>query len=394
MNIEDLIVAIAFTHTIKTNQWDTTLVYSFADQIGRGVGFTEKQGTVALRIIKTYSTQLSIALNLDIQNILKNPTYRYPFRQINNTKKISIQKNTVFGQVIKVEFPYNESYVNTIKKNRDRLEYAQWNPEEKAWIFALTESSIQILSDLFGKEYFEFDEVFQLYQEQANVIQEHMEEFVPMLSLEDGNPVFKNIPKNLPELETTDIMQALFEARRKGVTAWSDEIFNKFDSIGITPIVKTFLNSDPGEHFHINSANDPISCLLPFIKNMSPTLFIIPGGTEFAKLNSAYNFLKSAGFENKDMSVMFRLDSKIDQNFNNFVKENELNSPIGEKTKIVFISSKMPKPVLKSNIKFHSVINMGYDAVHYSIRDFMKNHENLIVYSEKTSQKEFNFVIV
>lgn len=394
MNIEDLIVAIAFTHTIKTNQWDTNLVYSFADQIGRGIGFTEKQGTVALRIIKTYSTQLSTTLNLDIQNILKNPTYRYPFRQINNTKKISVQKDSVFGQVIKVEFPYNETYVNTIRKNRDRLEYAQWNPEEKAWIFALTESSIQILSDLFGKEQFEFDEEFQIYQEQANVIQEHMEEFVPMLVLEDGNPVFKNIPKNLPKLETTDIMQALFEARRKGVTAWSDEIFDKFDSIGVTPVVKTFLNSDPGENFHIDSKNEPISCLSPFIGHMGPTLFIIPGGDEFNKLQAAYNFLKSDGFENKDMSVMFRTDSKIDQKFNNFVKENELNSPIGENTKIVFISSKMPKPVLKSNIKFHSVINMGYDAVHYSIRDFMKNHENLIVYSEKPSQKEFNFVIV
>lgn len=394
MNIEDLIVAIAFSHTIKTNQWDTTLVYSFADQIGRGTGFTEKQSTVALRLIKTYSLQLSSTLNLDIQNILKNPTYRYPFRQINNNKRISIQKDSTFGQVIKVEFPYNEIYVNTIRKNRDRLEHAQWNPEEKAWIFALTESSVQILSDLFGKEHFEFDEAFQIYREQASVIQEHMEEFVPMLALENGTPIFKNIPKNLPDLQTSDIMQALFEARRKGITAWSDEIFDKFNEIGVTPVVKTFLDSDPGEQFHIDSKKEPISCLSPFIAHMSPTLFIIPGGNEFNKLQAAYNFLKSEGFENKDMSVMFRTDSKIDQKFNNFVKENELNSPIGENTKIVFISSKMPKPVLKSNIRFHSVINMGYDAVHYSIRDFMKNHENLIIYTEKTSQKEFSFVLV
>ena len=37
---------------------------------------------------------------------------------------------------------------------------------------------------------------------------------------------------------------------------------------------------------------------------------------------------------------------------------------------------------------------MGFEAPHYSIRDFMQNHENLIVYSEKTLQREFNFVIV
>jgi len=394
MNVEDLIIAIAFSNSIKTNQWDSNLVYSFADQISRGLGFTEKQGTVALRIIKTYSIQLTVALNQDIQGFLKNPTYRLPFRQINNNKKITIQENSTFGKVIKVEFPYNETYVNTIRKNRDKLEYAQWSPDEKAWIFALTENSIQVLSELFSNEQFEVDETFQNYAEQATVIRDHMEEFIPMLSIDQGIPVFKNISKNVPKLVATEPLPALFEARQRGITTWSNEIFDQFENLGVDPIVKSFLDSDPGVQFHINSEKEPISCLSTFITHLSPTLFIIPGGNELAKLTTAHTFLKSIGIENINMSVMFRLDSKIDQKFNNFVKENGLNSPIGENTKIVFISSKMPKPVLKSNIKFHAVINMGFESVHYSIRDFMQNHENLIAYSEKSSQRESNFVIV
>jgi hypothetical protein len=394
MNVEDLIIAIALTNSVKPNQWDEKLVYSFTDQISRGLGFTEKQGNVALRIVKTYSNQLTIALGKDIQTFLKNPTYRLPFRQINNTKKISIHEHSQFGKIIKVEFPYNETYVNIIRKNREQLEYAQWSPEEKAWIFALTENSIQVLSGLFSSEQFELDEIFQNYLEQVTSIKEHMEEFIPMLAIENGRPVFKNITRNLPKLEATDTIQALFEARQKGVTTWSNEIFDQFDSLGIDPIVKSFLDSDPGVQFHINSEKDPISCLSTFIKYLGPTLFVIPGGNELTKLRVAYNFLKSLGIENYDMSVMFRLGAEINRNFNNFVKENDLNSPLGENTKIVFISSKMPKPVLKSNIRFHSIINMGFEAPHYSIRDFMQNHENLIVYSEKTLQREFNFVIV
>ena len=394
MNVEDLIIAIALTNSVKPNQWDEKLVYSFTDQISRGLGFTEKQGNVALRIVKTYSNQLTIALGKDIQTFLKNPTYRLPFRQINSTKKISIHEHNQFGKIIKVEFPYNETYVNIIRKNREQLEYAQWSPEEKAWNFALTENSIQVLSGLFFNEQFELDEIFQNYLEQVTSIKEHMEEFIPMLAIENGRPVFKNITRNLPKLEATDTIQALFEARQKGVTTWSNEIFDQFDSLGIDPIVKSFLDSDPGVQFHINSEKDPISCLSTFIKYLGPTLFVIPGGNELTKLRVAYNFLKSLGIENYDMSVMFRLGAEIDRNFNNFVKENDLNSPLGENTKIVFISSKMPKPVLKSNIRFHSIINMGFEAPHYSIRDFMQNHENLIVYSEKTLQREFNFVIV
>ena len=80
--------------------------------------------------------------------------------------------------------------------------------------------------------------------------------------------------------------------------------------------------------------------------------------------------------------------------FNDFVKENKLNSPITEKTKIVFISSKLPKPFVKSKVKFNCVINLGFGGVHYSIKNFVENHENLIFYTEKKSQKEFEFVLV
>jgi hypothetical protein len=394
MNVEDLIIALAVSNSVNLNKWDEKLVYSFMDQIGRGLGFTEKQANVALKIVKTHHVQLTIVTGNNIPAFLANPTFRYPFRQINNVRRISIKPNDLLGKCIKVEFPYNESYVNAIRKNKDRLEYAQWNPDEKAWIFALTETSIKVLLEVFSNEQFEFDEIFQIYAEQANAICEHMEEFVPMLALDQGKPIFLNISKNVPPLESTDTASALFEARRKGIVTWSDEIIEKFDSLGFDAVVKGLLDSDPGQPFHINSEKMPISCLSTFVSLMGPTLFIIPGGAEFKKVKQAHDFLRNQGIENKDISVMFRLDSKIDENFNNFVKENELNSPIGENTKIVFISSKMPKPVLKSNIKFHLVVNMGHESVHYSIRDFVKNHENLIYYSEKKAQKDFDFVVM
>lgn len=394
MNVEDLIIALAMSNSISLNAWDEKLVYSFMDQITRGIGFTEKQANVALKIVKAHASQLVTVTGKDIHAFLNNPTFRHPFRQINNTKRISIKDHEILSKCIKVEFPYNDAYVNALRKNKERLEYAAWNPEEKAWILALTESSIKVLLEIFSREEFEFDEDFQTYADQADAICEHMEEFVPMLALEQGIPIFRNISKNVPYLESTDIATALFEARRKGINAWSDEIIEKFDSLGFDPIVKSFLDADPGLPFHINCEKTPISCLSTFVSLMSPTLFIIPGGNELKKMEQAYEFLRTHGIANTDISVMFRLDSKIDQKFNNFVKDNELNSPIGENTKIVFISSKMPKPVLKSNIKFHSVINMGHESVHYSIRDFVKNHENLIYYSEKKAQREFNFVLM
>jgi hypothetical protein len=34
---------------------------------------------------------------------------------------------------------------------------------------------------------------------------------------------------------------------------------------------------------------------------------------------------------------------------------------------------------------------MGHDSAHYTMRDFLSSHENLIFYSEKKPQQEFIF---
>ena len=140
MTIEDLITVLALGCRVSLNKWDSQLVYSFADQVGRGNGFTEKQSTLALKILKRHSSDISNQIKTNIDQFLENPTYRYPFRQINSTKKIDIVSDDQWGCVAKVQFPYNEEYVNQIRKSRDELNHAVWDKDEKSWIFSVTEA--------------------------------------------------------------------------------------------------------------------------------------------------------------------------------------------------------------------------------------------------------------
>jgi hypothetical protein len=394
MNVEDLIVALALSHHSALNTWDKKLVYSFADQIGRGSGFTEKQSFVALKIIKRHSLTLSVTVKQNVDQMLENPTFRYPFRKINSSKKISVKSHPTFGRQVYIEFPYDESIVDEIRSNKGKHDFSQWNPDEKAWTFALTEGTIHFLATLLETHQFECDDEFQKYLEQRKIIWNEIGNHVPMLDIENGLPVFRNIFTNFPKLEATEIVPAMFEARRRGISTWSDAVVEKFNNANINEFTRAFLKSEVDDYLHINCEKNDISCLGEIITYMSPCMFVIPGGSELKKLTQVYEFLKTSGIDNHEMSVMFRLDSKIDKNFNNFVKDNKLNLPIAENTKVVFISSKLPKPVLKSKIHFNSVINMGFGGVHYSIRDYVGNHENLIFYTEKKEQKEFDFVIV
>jgi hypothetical protein len=387
MYIEDLLIELIYNR-IGLNSYDSNLVYSFYDQISRGNGLTEKQSVLAVRIVKRYGPALASSIQKNIDGFIQNPQFRLPIRKISSERRLSIVDHRDHGRVIKAVFPYNEKLVESIRKNRDSFGTSLWDREDKCWYFSVSESAIQFLSNL---ENFEVDELLQSLQEQIANIQRDMEEYVPMLIIENLVPKLKNCDKNVPELIQTDLISAIFEARKRGINTWDETINNFIDSDEVDPITRDFLKTDPSEKFGVDSETYEISRIAPIISNLLPVIVIIPGGDELDKMSLSVELFKNIGISNNDMSVMFRLPSTTHQIFNEFVKFNELNSPIGENTKVVFVSSKIPKPIFKSGIKFNSVLNLGYSNVHYTMRDFVKNHENSIMYSKEKDIKNLRY---
>ena len=85
---------------------------------------------------------------------------------------------------------------------------------------------------------------------------------------------------------------------------------------------------------------------------------------------------------------MFRLDNGNGTVFNDIVKEYKLNNPITENTKVVFISQKLPKPVVKSNLEFKFVINLSVTwSSHYSINSYLDTLADVIRYAPTKKEK-------
>jgi hypothetical protein len=194
----------------------------------------------------------------------------------------------------------------------------------------------------------------------------------------------KNAPKNLPKITATNIIDALFQARRMGVTLWDDVINHYLDHEYNNPIVVDFLRNEITKDFDILNDANSIEFLELLVKNLSPTMIVIPGGSELQKTRLAYNLLKGMALEEKNFSVLFRLSNENGKNFNEFVKNHQLNSPISSETRVVFVSNKMPKTVAKSGIHINSIINLGFTSAHYSLRHYMKDYQNIINFNPVT----------
>lgn len=390
MTIEELVLYMT-TLGVKCNRWDTNVVASFYDQIHRKSGFTEKQAALALKLVNRYSGQLTTLLGQDIQQYLDCPQYKFPHRSVNTIKSLSMIDYPMYGRAIKVEFPYREDTLALIRKSRESLDFAHWDGEYKAWIFSVSEDNLTFLNRLVEQEAFVCDQEVQSYMSQISTILQDFEQHVPTLVFDQGMPQYKNVSPALPRLQTTTVLEAVFESRRAGIYAWDETINHQLDNQSINPITREFLNLDPGESFHVNSETVDMSSLTDIVKHLSPCLFVIPGSNELETTQCAYDFLKQAGFADEEMSVMFRLPSDRHQQFNQFVRTHNLNSPITDATKIVFISCKLPKTVVKSNMKFNCIINLGFESAHYTTKAFIRNHENLVNFSKQPAQMEINW---
>jgi len=390
--VEELILAMWHLH-IKLNNYDAKVVNNFyGEEIFGKLQFTEKQANLALQIINRYKEQLSTALNCDVLPLIMKPTFRTPPRKIKTDKMITIRDDSVYGRILAVEFPYNESIVAEIKKIKNTINSINWVHVEKIWSFPLSEASLFFLKNLAEREQFNTDTDFQNLANQLPAIIENTQSTVPMLITGEDGLKLLNVSKHVPSLSSTEIVPAVFESRKFGVTTWDDEIESYLLSSNVEPVTRHFLKSNPGtpiNYFNIDKHN--ILKIRDIVKNLTPVLFIIPGGSELDKTQTIHNSLTEFGFDNSEISVLFRLSSKNGDDFNRYIRDNNLNSAISNNTRAVLISSRFPKTIVKTGIKFNCVISLGSAIVHYSIKDFIQSHVNFMTFSENNTQGSIDF---
>jgi len=382
--IEDLVSYLDQNNQIGITLWDAGVLASFCTQISNGNGFTEKQVQLAVKIIKKYKLKIvNFSTPAEIEHLINSPVCRIPVRFISQAMyKISIVEDSTYGKMIKAEFPYHQSFVDIIRKNRHELGHAVWDKDQKAWMFNLSEHNIRFLRDLFKEHKTAIDDEFLNLSSQIDSIVEKMENYVPMLVLENGMPAYKNVPPQVPTLTSNTIIPALFEARNYGITTCDDNINSLINAEELNSVTSTFLNTPTTDELVVDSKEHTIDCLKTIVKHTQPCLIIIPTGSEFEKLKLVYEFLMREGYAPETISVMFRMPSSTHKHFNDFVRDNRLNNPVSEKTKFVFICTKIPKPLVHLKLKFNCLINLGYLNVHYSIKEYMKNCQNIVYYND------------
>ena len=396
MYIEELLQFAAgsgqylFVRTPIITGHDLTIMTSISEQIAYGTNsLTEKQATLVVKILSKYRIELRPHVS-DLDAVLDHPKWKHPFRVIPQYKRIAIVNVDEFNglphkKIICLAFPYDTEIVETFRsrnQNLHNLHKGVWDGDRKQWTFGLTELNVEWLGTyLLNRGFKADDEFISLFNTVSESLLD-LENQLPMLVHSDAGFQLKNTHKNIPQPETADLAEALFWAREYGITVWDDELAGRLNS-EVSAVTKSILSANSKKPLWVNSTATSITEFTDLLNHGGPAMVIVPGGTELPLVKQWTDFALQLGIDVSQISVMFRLPNEQSE-FNQYVKTAGLNNPVDERTRLVFVSTKITKPLIKAGIRFNTVINLGYyNYMHFSMSTVVDNARNLVYYSMK-----------
>lgn len=381
MYIEDIVDKLAGIldfldpNPITVDPADQEILFNLWMQVSSNVGYTEKQRALTLKLIYKYREEL-LSKNIDANLELVNPTYKLPLRVLSTERSINIDvTDGLSSRYIIVKFPYNDNIIKQFKEYKASFPYDEqntvsWNSDIKAWCFDLDERHIKFISGFLDYG-FDVCEEFSYYLEQIKKIEQEIEKYIPIVVYEDGKFSFKNTTNAIPQPVSSDLIEVMMQARNYGITVWDEAI--DLALAECSPVIYKFFTPSKIRP-HATSLN-LIEDIIEYSKSI---LVVIPGGTELDHLRYTHQFFIKKGCTPSQMSAMFRLDSSSGRTCNEYIKENKINNPIANNTRVVFVSGKIPKPIIESGKEFDLIIHYGTNSAHYTLQSFVKRHHNVI----------------
>jgi hypothetical protein len=403
MYVEDLLQRLACdgkyifeSPLMPAKGWEFNFICSVSSQIQQGNSLTEKQASLSVKTLKKYQTQLEAYFNKSID--LDNPSFLQPFRKVSSQRSIDII-NHEGEKRISVKFPYDsgvikqiQDYVNTAAPKQIsgnfytstlKGQIGAWNMDLKAWLFSMREENILWLHTQFGQgsEFVVDDEFKRVALEVLDVV-DNITQYTPMVVKNQEGYSYVNVLERVVPPTTDNVLEFLFQAKNQGITVWDDAVNIDLENVLHSKLTKLLLSHS--EMIYVDSTQIPIDEFKDTIQYGGPTLVVIPGGSEIEHTTKWHKAALEWGIANEEMSVMFRTPNQNGGSFNQYVKDNNLNNEPTEKTRIVFVSTKLPKPLIKSGIKFKTVINLGfYSNMHFSMNVVLQSTPNIVYYNNK-----------
>jgi hypothetical protein len=187
--VEDLFVKFHNTITVcdGCSDQDYAPIFSFYDKITSGEELTQNQGNFILKLLEKYK-HVSAAAGFDYNSTLSSATWKTPFRLLDLSKRISVDKDSTGKVWVQMKFPYQmkKQFEEEITYHNTNQNSGSWDPENKIRKLSLYDNNLIHLYEFAQKYNFEIDDTFMLALAEVEEIWQNVDNILPCCRIVDG----------------------------------------------------------------------------------------------------------------------------------------------------------------------------------------------------------------
>jgi len=386
--VEDIIEILAGTRqrpiNIRLDLTDSKIITSLGRQLSRKIALTDRQLDLSLKKIDKYRSGLE-KCGVDVDGILTLKTLKWPIREIDRTQHIYLEQDDVTKKsVIHVKYVFSKKFAEIWAEVEDNVTMCS-NTEKNIKKVTYTEKNLYtIVKHLAPLQFTIADDIVEIYEKIESIL-EKPENYVPYLDLEDGVVSVKNANRRCQEfldekfktVNDHNLLEFVDSAKIAGISLKTQKLLAKVENISPNEIV-TKVCSEGATRYRLNPEEYSLTELLTAVDTLNqwPLVIVIEETTYIFEMVKLMVEELSKFIPIEKMNVFFRLKNEQNghQQFNQFVKDNQLNNYIDSTTKVVFISrTKIPKPLLKADWRPHTAIitsNHDFGKLSAYLNDF------------------------
>jgi len=327
------------------------ILLSLSHQLKRDIFLTKKQANLLINILSSNKENLKI-MNPEEVSLIENPLWSKDFREIIPTKKIYFSDSD-FRYLI-VESTHDKSFKDKINKLKKIVSGNTINVSPTFYKISCNEFNLITVVDFFAKDGFIVSDDVKILHEKITELVKNNSNYLDIYSPQN-NKILSQITDETIKESDRDLI--LLDKRIKYQYSFSSKKIENSLEFKIANRSKT--------NIWIDETNYTLEEILESFKSLNrfPCLFVFDKHDVVSSLR-ILNLLKNYAekTDNDSIGIYFRVDNSSQENkeFNEFIKNNNLNKNLTSGTTIAGIASALlPKFFLNTNWYPESVINFS-----------------------------------
>jgi len=356
--------------TVQLQSQDQSAANSFYYVIVGGKELTLNQANFLLKILQKYKILMTGA-GLDYRDALVDPKWKRPFRVLDFSKRIFVEKDDTGTVWICAKFPYQlkKEFDDEIDNGKDHTAVSFWDHENKLRKLRLYDANLVLLYEFAMRHNFEIDDTFMIALSEVEEIWQHQDKLIPCSSLMVDMVILENSSDETfdwwKEKYSGQVETDLLLAKSMGFL-YSGKPHSTVEKIAAFPSNSFWIKSNK-EFFSLYKAINGRVCII--LDRTSNTM---------EWLKAFVNDADTESIDRNDIKVCFRENKDSVTGVNDWIKQNNVGGKVSD-GRILIFDNKPAKWLFKEHDDVKLLVsNNLYPSTNQLTRDWFSTHPCVI----------------